>query len=378
MFCQYCGGKMTHVGVKVSELLALVQRDYSINGKRSKYNVDLYINNQLIPALGARVANHVRKSHVEHYKAQRKAKGASEVTINRELAVLKRAFNLGIEDELIERKPTIKLFTEPEPREGHYEHDEFNRFQDIARALGARQNYDGPLVADIVLFGYYSGWRLRECLGLHKDWIRVKDRVVILPASKHKTKRPKVYPLEGKVWEMVERRLAAAAPSGLLFHRRNRPVKSIRRICMTICCTAKINSEHFFHNLRRSCTTNLDRAGVEQSTGMKITGHTTSKVYENYNQHSIERLRLAVRKVEEYLEPREQEEPSKATTEISTQEKQLRDQTKKATEMAERAGFEPANRVSDYLISSQVDAPKPLESEGILVGVGRFIRRFWK
>ena len=323
---------MKTLGARVADLLRLVQRDYADTGKRSGYTVNLYINNQLLPHLGARVANHVRKGHIEEYKTARKKDGASEVTINRELAVLKRAFSLGIEEELIERKPFIKMYPEPEPREGHYEHDEFMRFQDACRQLGAHQNYDGEMTADIVMFGYYSGWRLRECLQLHKDWVRVQDKIVVLPKAKHKNKSPKIYPLEGKVWTMIEKRLEHASPDGMLFHRNGKPVKSIRRICATVCDIVKIDADHFFHNLRRSCTTNLNRAGVDKETGKKITGHKTDSVYNNYNQHTVESLRVAVRKVEEYLE-------------ITTIEKQVpngngngHDST---GELAERGGFEP-------------------------------------
>jgi integrase len=288
-------------GARVADLLKLVERHYEVNSLRSSYTVKLYIKNHLLPMLGARVANHVRKGHVEDYKDQRKKAGASEVTINRELAVLSKAFTIGIEEELIERRPPIKLFPEPEPREGHYEHETFLKWQDACRQIKG-PTYDGEVVADIVMFGYYSGWRLRECLGLHKDWIRTKDKIVVLPASKHKNKKPKIYPLEGRVWNMIEKRLANASPDGLLFHRNGRPVKNISRICGTVCGIVGVSKDHFFHNLRRSCTTNLNRAGVDKETGKKITGHLTDSVYHAYNQHDMNSLRSAVKRVEEYLE----------------------------------------------------------------------------
>jgi integrase len=289
-------------GAKVSDLLKLVQQDYIDKKNRSLYQLNRHIEQQLLPKLGNRVANHLRVAHIADYKQARKLEGASEVTINRELAALRRGFTLGLENEVIERMPKIKLYPEPLPREGHYEPEEFWKFYHACRQVGVVKNCDGEVTADIVLFGYYSGWRLQECLQLHKDWIRAKDKLAVLPAEKHKNKRPKIYPLEGRVWDMIERRLAAASPEGYLFHRNGKRIKNIRRICLTVCDIVGINKAHFFHNLRRSCATNLDRAGVEESTGMKITGHRTASVYQNYNQHSVERLRIAVRKVEEIVE----------------------------------------------------------------------------
>ena len=86
---------MSSKSVRVSELLALVQRDYRDKEHRSLYMVNLYINNQLLPYFGDRVANAVLETHIDKYKDERLAAGASKVTINRELAVLKRAFTLG-------------------------------------------------------------------------------------------------------------------------------------------------------------------------------------------------------------------------------------------------------------------------------------------
>jgi integrase len=245
------------------------------------------------PFFGDRVANAVLESHIDEYKDKRLAEGASKVTISRELQVLKRAFNLGLQRRLIKSKPHIELFPEPPPREGHYEYSDFIKFQYVARPIDAHKNFDGVVVADIVLFGYFSGWRLNECLGLHKDWIRLQERVAVLPPSKHKNKRAKILPLEGKLWSLVEQRYANASPEGLLFHRNGRRIKSIRRLCLSICEIAQIDSAHFFHNLRRSFRTNIGLAGVGEDVGIKLMGHTTKSVYDNYNQVITERLRDA-------------------------------------------------------------------------------------
>jgi integrase len=170
MHCQHCGARMKKNPVRVGELLDLVVRDYEVNKKKSIEQIKIHIK-QLRPAFGERVASLARKSHFEDYKAQRQGDGVSAATINRELAALRRAVNLGLEEELIDRVPRITLLPEPDPREGYYEPEEFVRFQLVARSLGCRKNFDGPVVADITLFSYYSGWRLNECLNLRKGWM---------------------------------------------------------------------------------------------------------------------------------------------------------------------------------------------------------------
>jgi integrase len=130
----------------------------------------------------------------------------------------------------------------------------------------------------------------------------VVERLVVLPATKHKNKRPKVLPLDGRLWDLIQRRYEKASPDGFLFHRNGKQIKSIRRLCLTIGEIAGLDSAHFFHNLRRSFRTNIGRVGVDDQTGMKLMGHTTPSVYDNYNQISVERLREAVKKVGKHLD----------------------------------------------------------------------------
>lgn len=335
MNCAHCGARMKNTQpVKVSDLFALVQRDYRDKEKRSLYNVNLYINNQLLPYFGEKSAAYMLEKNIDDYKDKRLAEGASKVTVNRELAVLKRGFSLGLKRRLIKSVPFIELFPEPEPREGHYEYEEFLKFYEVAKAIGARKNFDGLVVADIVHFAYFSGWRLSECLGLHKDWIKVKERIVILPAKKHKNKRPKVLPLDGEMWDMVQQRLVNASPDGLLFHRNGRRIKSIRRLCRSVCDAIQIDPSHFFHNLRRSFRTNLGRAGVDDQTGMKLMGHRTMSVYNNYNQIDLVRQRDALQRMQNTLD---------ASMEKNQVDSAPGNNVELEEKLTEREGFEPSN-----------------------------------
>jgi integrase len=350
MNCQHCGSKMKNTqAIKVGDLLALVQRDYRDKEKRSLYGVNLYINNQLLPYFGEKSAAYLLEKNIDDYKDKRLAEGASKVTLNRELAVLKRGFSLGLKRRLLKSTPFIELFPEPEPREGHYEYEDFLKFIEVAKAVRPNKNFDGPVVADIVYFAYFSGWRLSECLGLHKDWIKVKERIAILPAKKHKNKRPKVLPLDGEMADMIFRRLACASPDGYLFHRNGRQIKSIRRICLTICNAVGLDSAHFFHNLRRSFRTNLGRTGTDDQTGMKLMGHRTLSVYNNYNQIDLARQREALQRMQNTLD---------ASTEKTQASSGPCNSSSEQIELAERVGFEPTNPVKDYLISSQVRGGK--------------------
>jgi site-specific recombinase XerD len=53
----------------------------------------------LLPAFGAIRAADFSTSHVKQYIAERREQGAANATINRELAIVKRAFRLGAESD---------------------------------------------------------------------------------------------------------------------------------------------------------------------------------------------------------------------------------------------------------------------------------------
>jgi hypothetical protein len=129
----------------------LVRRDYEIKKKKSAEQIKFNVK-RLRPVFRYRVASLVRD--VDDYKVQRSEQGASPATVNRELACLRlrRAFNLAIEEELIEKLPRFKLLPEPDPREEYREPDEFIAFQRTARAIDWRKNFDGQIAADLTLF----------------------------------------------------------------------------------------------------------------------------------------------------------------------------------------------------------------------------------
>jgi integrase len=290
---------MRKTPVKISELFDLVRSDYRRKGKRSLDTVEIHIK-RLTPYFGDRVANLMRSPTVDEYIDHRQAEGASNATINREMAVLKRGYNLGLQKEIIDRKPYIEKLPESGPREEFFEYDEFRKLEAAARAKGKRQNFDGDVTGDIIVVAYFSGWRLNEVLNLNREWIKTDLRIAILPAAHHKNKKPKILPLEGEVWEIIERRLAGANEEGFLFHRSGKKVKSVRKLFDTLCSEIGLE-KHVFHSLRHSLVTNINRAGIDRETGKKISGHDSDSAYQGYNHTTVEQLRDAVKKVNKHL-----------------------------------------------------------------------------
>jgi site-specific recombinase XerD len=58
---------------------------------------------------------------IREYIAKRHADGASNGTINRELALLRRMFNVAVEDEALRSIPHFRMLKEAPPRRGFLE-----------------------------------------------------------------------------------------------------------------------------------------------------------------------------------------------------------------------------------------------------------------
>jgi hypothetical protein len=88
----------------------------------------------LRPVFGPMIAVNVTSDHVNAYKLARKKAGAAHATINRELATLRRAFNLGkrATPPKVRATPHIELFQEHNARQGFVEDADYRRLDATA------------------------------------------------------------------------------------------------------------------------------------------------------------------------------------------------------------------------------------------------------
>jgi hypothetical protein len=95
--------------------------------------------------------------------------------------------------------------------------------------------------------------------------------------------------LEGEVRSIIERRLRVRRfDCPLIFHRegkgkRGQPITDFWDVWRNALQVAGLPQERLFHDLRRSAVRTLIRAGVDETTAMKVSGHKTRSMLLRHN-----------------------------------------------------------------------------------------------
>ena len=168
----------------VGGLRWLHETQYDLDGLRSKDRMQLSWNNlERFFEPPTRVTD-VTPLRLDAYAQSRLAEGAARQTVNNELSVLRRGFNLAIEKGLISTAPAIKLPRVENAREGFFEDGDF------AAVLLALPAYAQP----VVRFLRVTGWRVEEALTLTWDRIDLEQEGIRLSARQTKGKQARLFP----------------------------------------------------------------------------------------------------------------------------------------------------------------------------------------
>jgi integrase len=268
--------------------------------------VCIRITNHLTPFFAGKQANNITTADVKAYIAHRQEEGAKNASINRELAALKRMFNLALQDEKITRKPYIPRLEEINVRQGFFEPWEFEAV--LARLP---EHLRPPII-----WAYYTGWRVAsEILPLTWERVDLDAGTVRLYKGTTKNKDGRVIALPLVLKAILEQQWqehrANYPECPFVFHRNGKRIKDLRGSWERACTEAGISSKKLVHDFRRTAVRNLVRAGVPERVAMTITGHKTRDVFDRYNVVSDGDLQEAARRIDEGI-------ASRTTTALTT------------------------------------------------------------
>jgi len=139
--------------------------------------------------------------HLKRYRQMRLKQKAENASINRELAIVKRVFNLALQHDppLIARKPYVKMLEEKNVRSGFLDHAEYVRFRD---ALPQE-------LRSFLVVAYYIGARSGELLPL--KWAQVDLEALEITLHPGETKNDgrcvPIYDGDMVEWLRIEREI---------------------------------------------------------------------------------------------------------------------------------------------------------------------------
>ena len=164
------------------------------NGRRSYRSAEGGVRLHLKPFFGEVRVAEFSFSLVKVYKAKRQEEEAQNATINRELTILKRGFNLGYQAEppMVTKVPHIPRLPERNVRTGFLEHDEYRRLRD---ALPDHLKL-------LVVLGYHTGARLGELRNI--TWPQVESNRIVLYPGTTKSGHGRGLPIYGEMPAWIE------------------------------------------------------------------------------------------------------------------------------------------------------------------------------
>ena len=278
--------------IRFEEAIADVVNDYRTNGKRSLKNLEQRIKNHLLITFEGRRMAAITTADVRTYIAKRQDEGAANATVNRETAVIKRAFTLAVQAGKLMARPHIPMLREDNTRQGFFEGE---HFQAVLRHLP-------DALRPVVTFAYITGWRVpSEVLPLQWRQVDFKGGTVRLDPGSTKNGEGRVFPLTVELRAVLEAQREATRELGMIcpyvFHRAGARIRDFRgawrKACEAAGCPGRLP-----HDFRRTAIRNFEQKGISRSVAMKLTGHRTEAVYRRYAIVSESDLTEAARRLD--------------------------------------------------------------------------------
>ncbi len=278
------------------EDLALdLENEYRSNGRRSLGHLVVRIAH-LRRFFGFVRATNITTSEVQKYIVKRQSEEASNSTINRDLAALRRMFSIAAKatPPKVGRVPYIPTLAENNARQGFFEHEDFEK---VRSALPEH-------LRPFVTFAYHTGWRKSEIVSLTWNQVDMHTATVRLEPGTTKNKQPRMIFLAGELLDLIQRqrevrdRFYPDCP--WVFFRDGKQIKSFRRSWHTTCRKVGLEGK-ILHDFRRSAIRNMVRAGIPERVAMDLSGHKTRSVFERYNIVSEGDRLEAANRLDQYL-----------------------------------------------------------------------------
>ena len=246
----------------------------------------------LNPTFGLQFLHEIKPGKISEYRNQRKKAGAKAETINHELGLMKKAFNVAIREwEWCQENPVSKIKMEKVPR-GRVRYLTEGDFQKI---YNASPKWSQP----ILIFARYTGLRMSNVLELTWEQVDLKSRLVQVEETKNG--EPLSIPLCNYLYDnLISIKNMGLDPTRVFPS--NLKLESfkqkVRRAFKSACKTAGIK-DFRWHDLRHDFASQLVQKGVELYTVQKLLGHKDSRMTQRYAHLSPKNFQDAIHSLDE-------------------------------------------------------------------------------
>ncbi len=293
--------------IPVSELVGDLLSQYKtgvIRGEKSMEWAERRWRLHLEPFFGHLRSVQITTDLLNRYVQQRQDAGAENATINRELALVRRAFQRGMVSTppKVMRIPAFPRLTENTPRQGFLEDSHYAKLAEECSKVGTW------LRAMLAVAGNFA-WRKGELLNLRVRQVDLLAREIRLEQGTTKNTEGRLVRMTEEVYTLLTACIIGKKRDDYVFTRSDgKRVKDFRKTWWNVCvsagvgkwvcrkCNKTVTAEAcecgstdlkyeglIMHDLRRTGARNLRRLGVSEGTAMRIGGWKTPSVFKRYD-----------------------------------------------------------------------------------------------
>ena len=272
-------GRKTHLSFEMAadDYLAKLEEGDGKNIKKKRAQLEAHLK----PFFGSQRLDRITTFTIGRYKNHRKSAGASDATVNRELAVVSHLFTKAVEWKWLKARPCV-VKKEPEP-DGHRTTLSDEQADALFKAAIADADPDLWL---FIAFGLNTAMRHSEILKARWDNLDLNHHRLFIPVAKAGVREQPITPELADI--LRKEREGRDDQNGWIFSSRIKNSLYGHRLRMDLpfrraASAAGLDPKQVTpHVMRHTAITNLVTAGVDLPTIQKISGHKTMAMVLRY------------------------------------------------------------------------------------------------
>ena len=253
------------------------------NKRERSWREDERMINAYLRDLYDQKAGDITRGQIKSLLRDIKVRGAP-VQANRVLALVRKMYNFGLDEEIVEANPAARIKPSPE-----VERDRIYSPDEIRALWGAFTGQTGSIFKLCLITGQRRG----EIAGMRWGEIDFESAEWTVPGERMKSKKVHLVPLSDMALDVladvsrIDEELVFPSPV-----RRNQPIRNLQSPAEDVKKASGVE-DFRSHDLRRTCGTNITGMGFPRFIMDRVLGHVEPGVGRRYDRHDYLREKKA-------------------------------------------------------------------------------------